>query len=130
MIDNDLEKLACAAENKIKSMNRFSPGYLAMSALAGAYLGFGIVLIFFAPNYLHSMGQLLKGSYKNIQNLVINLHGNEDLNIPNSLYTLNTFVKKQGFSDHLELVKNGRKSLYFEATYEELMNKLNRLIND
>ena len=46
MFDNDLEKLACAAENKIKSMNRFSPGYLAMSALAGAYLGFGIVLIF------------------------------------------------------------------------------------
>lgn len=88
------------------------------------------VLIFFAPNYLHSMGQLLKGSYKNIQNLVINLHGNEDLNIPNSLYTLNTFVKKQGFSDHLELEKNDRKSLYFEATYEELMNKLNRLIND
>ena len=64
------------------------------------------VLIFFAPNYLHSMGQLLKGSYKNIQNLVINLHANEDLNIPNSLYTLNTFVKKQGFSDHLELEKN------------------------
>ena len=46
MFDNDLEKLACAAENKIKSMNRFSSGYLAMSALAGAYLGFGIVLIF------------------------------------------------------------------------------------
>ena len=46
MFDNDLEKLACAAENKIKSMNRFSPGYLAISALAGAYLGFGIVFSF------------------------------------------------------------------------------------
>ncbi|MEC7837781.1 MAG: hypothetical protein VX523_03585 [Chloroflexota bacterium] len=88
------------------------------------------ILVFFAPNYLHSMGQLLKGSYKDIQNLVINLHGNEDLNIPNSLYTLNTFVKKQGYSDHLELKKNGRKSLYFETTYEELMNNLNRLIDD
>ena len=88
------------------------------------------VLIFFAPNYLHSMGQLLKGSFKNIQNLVINLHGNEDLNIPNSLYTLNTFVKKQGYSDHLELIKNERKSLYFETNYEELMKNLNNLIND
>ena len=27
-------------------MNRFPPGYLALSALAGAYLGFGIVFIF------------------------------------------------------------------------------------
>jgi nitrite transporter len=42
----DVEKLATASENKIKLMNRFPPGYLALSALAGAYLGFGIVLIF------------------------------------------------------------------------------------
>tara|TARA_X000001036_G_scaffold96975_3_gene89827 strand:+ start:991 stop:2418 length:1428 start_codon:yes stop_codon:yes gene_type:complete len=88
------------------------------------------VLIFFAPNYLHSMGQLLKGSFKNIKNIVINLHGNEDLNIPKSLYTLNTFVKYQGYSDHLELVKNERKSLYFETKYEELKKNLNRLKND
>jgi hypothetical protein len=88
------------------------------------------ILIFFAPNYLHSMGQLLKGSFKDINNLVINLHGNEDLKIPNSLYTLNTFVKKQGYSDHLELIRNDRKSLYFETNYEELIKNLNNLIND
>jgi nitrite transporter NirC len=46
MFENDIEKLATASENKIKLMNRFPPGYLALSALAGAYLGFGIVLIF------------------------------------------------------------------------------------
>jgi len=46
MFDADIEKLAVASENKIKMMNRFPPGYLALSALAGAYLGFGIVLIF------------------------------------------------------------------------------------
>jgi len=46
MFKNDIEKLAEISENKIKAMNRFSPGYLALSALAGAYLGFGIVLIF------------------------------------------------------------------------------------
>jgi hypothetical protein len=76
------------------------------------------------------MGQLLKGSFKNIHNLVINLHGNEDLNIPKSLYTLNTFVKKQGYSDHLEMIKNGRKSVYFETNYEELINNLSKLSND
>ena len=46
MFDNDIEKLACAAEKKIKAMNDFPLGYIALSALAGAYLGFGIVLIF------------------------------------------------------------------------------------
>ena len=46
MFENDVGKLACTAEKKIKAMNGFPLGYLAMSALAGAYLGFGIVLIF------------------------------------------------------------------------------------
>ena len=46
MFETDIEKLAAASESKIKLMNRFPPGYLALSALAGAYLGFGIVLIF------------------------------------------------------------------------------------
>ena len=46
MFENDIEKLAYASEKKIKVMNRFPPGNLALSALAGAYLGFGIVLIF------------------------------------------------------------------------------------
>jgi nitrite transporter len=46
MYKKDLEKLASASVNKIEAMNRFIPGYLALSALAGAYLGFGIVLIF------------------------------------------------------------------------------------
>lgn len=46
MFENDIGKLADASEKKIKMMDRFPPGYLALSALAGAYLGFGIVLIF------------------------------------------------------------------------------------
>jgi len=46
VFENDIGKLADASEKKIKLMNRFPPGYLAISALAGAYLGFGIVLIF------------------------------------------------------------------------------------
>jgi|GEM_PF-2954170 len=47
MFETNIEKLATASESKIKLMNRFPPGYLALSALAGAYLGFGIVLFFF-----------------------------------------------------------------------------------
>ena len=46
MFNNDIEKLSCMAEKKIKDMNDSPTRYGAMSALAGAYLGFGIVLIF------------------------------------------------------------------------------------
>ena len=46
MFNNDIEKLSCVAEKKIKYMNDSPSRYVAMSALAGAYLGFGIVLIF------------------------------------------------------------------------------------
>jgi nitrite transporter len=46
MFDTEIGKLAYTSEKKIKMMNRFPSGYLVLSALAGAYLGFGIVLIF------------------------------------------------------------------------------------
>jgi len=46
MFENDIEKLADASEKKIQLMNRSPLGYIALSALAGAYLGFGIALIF------------------------------------------------------------------------------------
>ena len=46
MFETNIEKLATASESKIKLMNRLYPGYLALSALTGAYLGFVIVLIF------------------------------------------------------------------------------------
>ena len=47
---------------------------------------------------------MLKGSEHKITNILINLHGNVDLNIPNSLYTLNTFVKTQAIADSLTLL--------------------------
>ena len=34
MFETDIEKLAVASESKIKLMNRFPSGYLALSALA------------------------------------------------------------------------------------------------
>lgn len=46
MFANDIEKLADASEKKIRMMDSSPLGYIALSALAGAYLGFGIVLIF------------------------------------------------------------------------------------
>lgn len=46
MFKNDIEKLADASEKKVQFMSRSPLGYIALAALAGVYLGFGIVLIF------------------------------------------------------------------------------------
>jgi len=84
----------------------------------------------FAPQYLHSTGQMLKGSEHKITNILINLHGNVDLNIPNSLYTLNTFVKTQAIADYLALKKKKRKVYFVETNLEELKKQFNVLNND
>lgn len=55
MFENDIEKMADASAKKVQFMNRFPLGYIALAALAGVYLGFGIVLIF-------SVGGPLAGS--------------------------------------------------------------------
>ena len=83
-----------------------------------------------APQYLHSTGQMLKGSEHKITTILINLHGNEDLNIPNSLYTLNTFVKTQAIADYLALKKKKRKVFFVESNLEELKKQFKILNND
>ena len=45
-MDPTIEKLALAAESKAAALRRAPLGYFVLSALAGAYVGFGIVLIF------------------------------------------------------------------------------------
>ena len=73
---------------------------------------------------------MLKGSEHKITNILINLHGNVDLNIPNSLYTLNTFVKTQAIADYLALKKKKRKVYFVETNLEELKNQFKILNND
>ena len=87
-----------------------------------------ILLVYFAPTYLHSTGQLLKGSFKNIENFIVHLHGNEDQEIPNSLYTLNTFVKNQAISDYMALKKYDRKVQYIETNKIELNKKIEAIL--
>ncbi|HEY3109130.1 MAG TPA: formate/nitrite transporter family protein [Chloroflexota bacterium] len=45
-MDPTVEKIAVAAESKAATMRRSPLGYFVLSALAGVYVGFGIVLIF------------------------------------------------------------------------------------
>lgn len=46
MFDNEINKMAEASEKKVGYMKRSPLGYLLLSMLAGAYVGFGIILIF------------------------------------------------------------------------------------
>ena len=73
---------------------------------------------------------MLKGSEHQITNILINLHGNVDLNIPNSLYTLNKFVKTQAIADYLALKKKKRKVYFVETNLDELKKQFKILNND
>src|SRR5919199_5909293 len=45
-MDATVKKVAVAAEAKVAALRRSPLGYFILSALAGVYVGFGIVLIF------------------------------------------------------------------------------------
>ncbi|MCP5105831.1 MAG: nitrite transporter NirC, partial [bacterium] len=46
MYKNEIQKIVDVSEKKITFMQRSPFSYIILSALAGVYLGFGIVLIF------------------------------------------------------------------------------------
>lgn len=108
MFNNDLEKLSCMAEKKINDMNRFPSGYIAMSAMAGAYLGFGIVLIFsvgaplvetqFAP----FMKLIMGASFGVALSLVI-FSGSELFTGNNMIFAVGKLKSRVGFNDILKL---------------------------
>ena len=87
------------------------------------------IIVYFSPEYIHSTGQLLKGSFKEIENFIINLHGNEDQNIPNSLYTLNTLSKNQAISDYKAMKNNNRNVLFLDTNIEEFVKLIEEIIN-
>ena len=108
MFKNDIEKLAYASEKKIKVMNRFPPGCLALSALAGAYLGFGIVLIFslgaplagteFAP----FMKLIMGASFGVVLSLVI-FSGSELFTGNNMIFAVGKLKNRVGINAILKL---------------------------
>jgi nitrite transporter len=56
MFREEINKVTAAAENKIEYMQASPAGYLVLSALAGIYVGFGIVLIFAIGGPIHADG--------------------------------------------------------------------------
>lgn len=54
MFSGDIDKVTEAAGNKVDFMQSSPAGYLVLSALAGVYVGFGIILIFSIGGPLHA----------------------------------------------------------------------------
>jgi len=61
MFEEEISKISKAAENKMRYMQSSPAGYFVLSALAGVYVGFGIILIFSIGGPIHEgAGHLLK----------------------------------------------------------------------
>jgi nitrite transporter len=61
MFREEINKITEAAENKMRYMQSSPAGYLVLSALAGVYVGFGIILIFSIGGPIHAgAGPFLK----------------------------------------------------------------------
>jgi len=108
MFDNDLEKMAFAAEKKIKAMNHYLPGYLVLSALAGAYLGFGIVLIFsvgapLAGTQFAPFMKLIMGASFGVALSLVIFSGAELFTGNNMVFAVGKLKSRVGFSAIIKL---------------------------
>jgi nitrite transporter NirC len=108
MFDNDLGKMACAAEKKIKAMNHYLPGYLVLSALAGAYLGFGIVLIFsvgapLAGTQFAPFMKLIMGASFGVALSLVIFSGAELFTGNNMVFAVGKLKSRVGFSAIIKL---------------------------
>ncbi len=102
MYEKDIEKMAIASEKKIGAMNRFPLGYLALSALAGAYLGFGIVLIFsvaapLAGTQFAPFMKLIMGASFGVALSLVIYSGSELFTGNNLIFAVAKLKKRVGF---------------------------------
>ena len=103
MFENDIGKLAYTAEKKVRAMNRFPPGYLALSALAGAYLGFGIVLIFsvgapLAGTQFAPFMKLIMGASFGVALSLVIFSGSELFTGNNMIFAVGKLKSRVGFN--------------------------------
>ena len=108
MFENDIGKLADTAEKKVKAMNHFTPGYLAMSGLAGAYLGFGIVLIFsvgapLAGTQFAPFMKLIMGASFGVALSLVIFSGSELFTGNNMIFAIGKLKSQVGFNSILKL---------------------------
>lgn len=108
MFSGDLEKVADASEKKIAFMKRKPGGYLVLAALAGIYLGFGIVLIFSIAGPIAAAGggaylKLIMGASFGIALSLVVFAGSELFTGNNMVFAVGHLEKRVGWQPILLL---------------------------
>lgn len=101
MFAEEINKVTHIAENKIKYMLKSPLGYLLLSALAGIYLGFGIVLIFSVGGPIAAAGggaylKLIMGACFGVALSLVIFAGSELFTGNNMVFAVGRLRKKVG----------------------------------
>jgi len=103
-----MQKLSDSSEAKIEFMKKSPLGYLVLSALAGIYLGFGIVLIFSISGPIAAAGggaylKLIMGTCFGIALSLVIFAGAELFTGNNMVFAVSTLMKRVGYGPILIL---------------------------
>jgi len=101
MVEEDVIKFSDSSEKKIWYMKQSPGGYLMLSALAGIYLGFGIVLIFSVGGPIAEAGggaylKLIMGACFGIALSLVIFAGSELFTGNNMVFSIGALSKKVG----------------------------------
>ena len=98
MFKEEINKITVAAENKIEYMQASPAGFLVLSALAGIYVGFGIILIFSIGGPIHAEGgpflKLVMGASFGIALSLVIFAGSELFTGSNMILVIGKLQKK------------------------------------
>lgn len=107
MYSDDINKMLGVAEKKITYMQKSPMGYLLLSALAGVYVGFGIVLIFSIGGPLAKAGdphlKLVMGASFGIALSLVIFAGSELFTGNNMVFAVGKLSKRVGIPSILYL---------------------------
>ena len=101
MFKSEMQKISDASEKKIEYMKKSPLGYLILSALAGIYLGFGIVLIFSIGGPIASAGggaylKLIMGASFGIALSLVIFAGSELFTGNNMIFAVSRLANRVG----------------------------------
>ena len=102
MFKTEMQKISDASEKKISFMKKSPLSYILLSALAGIYLGFGIVLIFSISGPIAAAGggaylKLIMGSCFGIALSLVIFAGSELFTGNNMVFAISSLEKRVGF---------------------------------
>jgi len=108
VFDTEIKKLTDASEKKITFMQKSPLGYIALSALAGIYLGFGITLIFSIAGPIAQAGggaylKLIMGPCFGIALSLVIFAGSELFTGNNMVFAVSHLEKRVGLGPILVL---------------------------